>query len=255
MIFTASLDWADTLAAPVPALTVAESRYAEVVPVSVPTAIAPATLMFWPLPVEALLLVSVFSPWLVPLFAEAPPGVDLAVVVMVRSELALTSTELPPTVAFWTEALESPKTTEIATDAPPEVPSVPSAVLVECSLLLAFRVAAFVALSCALSETPRLASLSNAVTTTAAPKLLALLLLELAAEVVALVVTSEVARFLVLNTPGTHDSYFRDGGEPATHSDFATAPAPDYERMEAANLKHGIQMLGPPPFTDLEFAG
>jgi quercetin dioxygenase-like cupin family protein len=71
----------------------------------------------------------------------------------------------------------------------------------------------------------------------------------------AFVVTSEVARFLVLNTPGTHDSYFRDGGEPATHSDFAAAPAPDYERMEAANLKHGIQMLGPPPFTDIELAG
>jgi hypothetical protein len=71
----------------------------------------------------------------------------------------------------------------------------------------------------------------------------------------AFVVTSEVARFLVLNTPGTHDSYFRDGGEPATHSDLATAPAPDYERMDAASLKHGVQMLGPPPFTDLEFAG
>jgi quercetin dioxygenase-like cupin family protein len=66
----------------------------------------------------------------------------------------------------------------------------------------------------------------------------------------AFVATSEVARFLVLNTPGTHDSYFRDGGERATHSDFAAAPAPDYKRMEAANLKHGIQMLGPPPFSN-----
>jgi quercetin dioxygenase-like cupin family protein len=71
----------------------------------------------------------------------------------------------------------------------------------------------------------------------------------------AFVVTSEVARFLVLNTPGTHDSYFRDGGEPATHSDFGAAPAPDYERMAAANLKHGVQMLGPPPFTDSELTG
>jgi quercetin dioxygenase-like cupin family protein len=65
----------------------------------------------------------------------------------------------------------------------------------------------------------------------------------------AFVVTSEMARFLVLNTPGTHDAYFRDGGEPATHSDFASAPPPDYDRMEASNRKHGIQMLGPPPFS------
>lgn len=65
----------------------------------------------------------------------------------------------------------------------------------------------------------------------------------------AFVVTSEVARFLVLNTPGTHDAYFRDGGEPATHDDFDAAPAPDYERMEASNRKHGVEMLGPPPFS------
>ena len=41
----------------------------------------------------------------------------------------------------------------------------------------------------------------------------------------AFVATSDVARFLVLNTPGTHDSYFRDGGEAATHDDFDAAPA------------------------------
>jgi quercetin dioxygenase-like cupin family protein len=64
----------------------------------------------------------------------------------------------------------------------------------------------------------------------------------------AFVASSEVARFLVLNTPGTHDRYFRDGGEPATDDDFATAPAPDYERIEASNTKHGIEILGPPPF-------
>ncbi len=68
----------------------------------------------------------------------------------------------------------------------------------------------------------------------------------------AFVATSEVARFLVLNTPGTHDSYFRDGGEPAIHSDFAASPDPDYERMEASNRKHGIEILGPPPFTDVD---
>jgi len=71
----------------------------------------------------------------------------------------------------------------------------------------------------------------------------------------AFVVTSDVARFLVLNTPGTHDRYFRDGGEPATHANFAAAPAPDYERMEASNRKHGVQILGPPPFAESELTG
>ncbi len=68
----------------------------------------------------------------------------------------------------------------------------------------------------------------------------------------AFVVTSDVAKFLVLNTPGTHDKYFRDGGEPATHQDFEAAPAPDYERMEASNRKHGVEVLGPPPFAAVE---
>jgi quercetin dioxygenase-like cupin family protein len=71
----------------------------------------------------------------------------------------------------------------------------------------------------------------------------------------AFVVTSDVARFLVLNTPGTHDSYFRDGGEPATHTDLAAAPPPNYERLEASNVKHGVEMLGPPPFTELQLSG
>jgi quercetin dioxygenase-like cupin family protein len=70
----------------------------------------------------------------------------------------------------------------------------------------------------------------------------------------AFVATSDVARFLVLNTPGTHDRYFRDGGEPATHDDLNDAPSPDYERMEASNRKHGIEILGPPPFAAPEAA-
>lgn len=64
----------------------------------------------------------------------------------------------------------------------------------------------------------------------------------------AFTVTSDIARFLVLNTPGTHDRYFRDGGEPATDANFETAPAPDFEKIEASNRKHGVEMLGPPPF-------
>jgi quercetin dioxygenase-like cupin family protein len=71
----------------------------------------------------------------------------------------------------------------------------------------------------------------------------------------AFVVTSEMTRFLVLNTPGTHDAYFRDGGEPATHQNFTAAPAPDFERMDEANRKHGVEILGPPPFSLARDAG
>ena len=71
----------------------------------------------------------------------------------------------------------------------------------------------------------------------------------------AFVVTSETARFLVFNTPGTHDSYFRDGGEPATDESFATAPEPNYEKIEAASRRHGVEMLGPPPVHALVVGG
>ncbi len=64
----------------------------------------------------------------------------------------------------------------------------------------------------------------------------------------AFTVTSTLARFLVFNTPGTHDQYFRDGGDPAAKPDFDTAPPPNHERIEASNRKHGIEILGPPPF-------
>ena len=63
--------------------------------------------------------------------------------------------------------------------------------------------------------------------------------------------TSETARFLVFNTPGTHDSYFRDGGEPAASRDLNDAPPADLERIQASNHKHGIEFLGPPPFAEM----
>ena len=64
----------------------------------------------------------------------------------------------------------------------------------------------------------------------------------------AFIVVSETARFLVINTPGTHDRFFRDGGAPATDHDFASAPAPDLERTMASAQRHGVRFLGPPPF-------
>jgi quercetin dioxygenase-like cupin family protein len=66
----------------------------------------------------------------------------------------------------------------------------------------------------------------------------------------AFMAVSEIARFLVLNTPGTHDRFFRDGGFPATDRDFASAPPPNLARTKAAAERHGVELLGPPPFSE-----
>jgi quercetin dioxygenase-like cupin family protein len=64
----------------------------------------------------------------------------------------------------------------------------------------------------------------------------------------AFVVTSETARFLVINTPGGQDRFFRAGGEPATHRELGSAPPADHARTMRAAGAHGVAMLGPPPF-------
>ncbi|PZS36322.1 MAG: hypothetical protein DLM61_00445 [Pseudonocardiales bacterium] len=64
----------------------------------------------------------------------------------------------------------------------------------------------------------------------------------------AFLVVSESARFLVWNTPGTQERFFRAGGEPALTRDFETAPPPDLERTLAAADEYGVRLLGPPPF-------
>jgi quercetin dioxygenase-like cupin family protein len=64
----------------------------------------------------------------------------------------------------------------------------------------------------------------------------------------AFIVVSDTARFLVVNVPGTHDRFFRDGGEPASSRDLATAPPPNLERTMASAQAHGVTFLGPPPF-------
>jgi len=64
----------------------------------------------------------------------------------------------------------------------------------------------------------------------------------------AFLVVSETARFLVMNTPGTQERFFRAGGEPALDRDFASAPPPNLERTMAAAREYGIEFLGPPPF-------
>jgi quercetin dioxygenase-like cupin family protein len=67
----------------------------------------------------------------------------------------------------------------------------------------------------------------------------------------AFMAVSELARFLVLNTPGTHDRFFRAGGHPATDRDFAHAPPPDLERTRAAAEEVGVQLMGPAPFAEV----
>ncbi len=67
----------------------------------------------------------------------------------------------------------------------------------------------------------------------------------------AFVALSALARFLVLNTPGGHDRFFRAGGHPATDGDFANAPPPDLERTKAAAERFGVELLGPAPFDDV----
>jgi quercetin dioxygenase-like cupin family protein len=64
----------------------------------------------------------------------------------------------------------------------------------------------------------------------------------------AFIAVSPLARFLVLNAPGTHDGFFRDGGVPAETDDLAAAPPPDLERTAASAQRHGVEFLGPPPF-------
>ena len=73
----------------------------------------------------------------------------------------------------------------------------------------------------------------------------------------AFTVTSEIARFLVVNTPGTHDRYFRDGGDPAASLGFDTAPPPNYGKIEASNRKPRSRTLtttSAAPTTNAEIA-
>src|SRR5207247_10661815 len=116
-------------------------------------ATAPATVMLPPL-VEALLSESVVSLLfgVPPVWAEEPPGEDLASVVMVRSDVAPRLIALPSTVASEIEPVVSPVITDTATAAPAVLATFASAVVVAWSLLLAVSVAGPVALTVADSE-------------------------------------------------------------------------------------------------------
>src|ERR671917_579399 len=65
----------------------------------------------------------------------------------------------------------------------------------------------------------------------------------------AFLVTSEVARILALQIPGSGEAFYRDASEPATDETDAERP-PDLDRLRTAAERHPdiIQILGPPPF-------
>jgi quercetin dioxygenase-like cupin family protein len=65
----------------------------------------------------------------------------------------------------------------------------------------------------------------------------------------AFLVTSETARILVLQTPGSGEAFYRDASEPSTDETDAERP-PDFDRLRAAAERHPdiIEILGPPPF-------
>jgi quercetin dioxygenase-like cupin family protein len=64
----------------------------------------------------------------------------------------------------------------------------------------------------------------------------------------AMLVTSETAHLLSLQTPGTGEAFYRNASEPV---DAATAPSwpPDWQRLRAvAERSDSIELVGPPPF-------
>ncbi|HET6261581.1 MAG TPA: quercetin 2,3-dioxygenase, partial [Chloroflexia bacterium] len=63
----------------------------------------------------------------------------------------------------------------------------------------------------------------------------------------AFLVTSETARMLALQTPGSGEAFYRDASEPATDETDAERP-PDLDRLRAAAERNPgcIEILGPP---------
>ncbi len=64
----------------------------------------------------------------------------------------------------------------------------------------------------------------------------------------AFLVTSETARILFLETPGSSEAFYRGASEPATR-ELETAAPVDFARVRgSAERNGGTEILGPPPF-------
>ena len=65
-------------------------------------------------------------------------------------------------------------------------------------------------------------------------------------------VSSETARILFLETPGSSEAFYRGASEPAT-ADLELAAPVDLARIRASAERHGgIEILGPPPFAQAQ---
>ena len=68
----------------------------------------------------------------------------------------------------------------------------------------------------------------------------------------AFLVTSQTARVLTLQTPGSAEAFYRGASEPAGAGTDPSGPV-DFARVrEAAERSGGMKVIGPPPFTALE---
>ena len=64
----------------------------------------------------------------------------------------------------------------------------------------------------------------------------------------AMLVTSETAHLLALQTPGTGEAFYRDASDPIDSAADPSLP-PDWARLRAAaERSHSIELVGPPPF-------
>lgn len=64
----------------------------------------------------------------------------------------------------------------------------------------------------------------------------------------AFLVTSQTARVLTLQTPGSAEAFYRGASEPASADTDPSGPV-DFARVrEAAERSGGMQVIGPPPF-------
>jgi quercetin dioxygenase-like cupin family protein len=64
----------------------------------------------------------------------------------------------------------------------------------------------------------------------------------------AFLVTSERARVLTLQTPGSAETFYRGASEPASADADPSGPV-DFDRVrDAADLSGGMEIVGPPPF-------
>jgi quercetin dioxygenase-like cupin family protein len=65
----------------------------------------------------------------------------------------------------------------------------------------------------------------------------------------AFMVTSETSRILVLQTPGSGESFYLDASEPVTSESDLEKPADmDHIRVAAQKNPDAVQFTGPPPF-------